>query len=232
MVLEECFMYFFPNYLRSFLIFISVFTLGQQAFGQSAIPKDQCAIITGATKDPAVALKAIKKFKNMGFFKTVVIESSNGFLAPSVGIIQKDIAKDVVTSLAKDKIIPDDAYCGNADRFISILYPDQNFNSLTTTPRSAIAEYGLIGQWNTDPNMCGMDSEGFLQIGEKELNFMFKSCNILKQYERDYSLNLEMNCFAEGDEWRAIAEVSDGDHGIIIWYQDEIETVYQPCFER
>ena len=38
------------------LIYFSALIFGHQAVGQSVIPPNQCAIITGATKDPEFAL--------------------------------------------------------------------------------------------------------------------------------------------------------------------------------
>ena len=149
-------MCFLNKYLGIFLILVSTSIVGQKALSQSAIPEDKCAIITGATKDPKVALRAIEKFKDFG--NPVVIQSSNGYLAPSIGIYYKDYSKELVEDFKKDKIIPDDSYCGNADRFVSILYPNKDFSALTTNPPSLIAQRGYVGMWSADPNDCITDT--------------------------------------------------------------------------
>ncbi len=120
---------YFPNkHLSSLLALISALMVGHQAVSQSAIPDDKCAIITGATKDPEVALQAIKKFQEFG--NPVVVQSSNGFLAPSIGLFNKSDSQSIVQEFKINKIIPEDSYCGNADRFIAVLYPNENFSAL------------------------------------------------------------------------------------------------------
>ncbi|MDG2378191.1 MAG: hypothetical protein P8M29_04785 [Tateyamaria sp.] len=114
------------------LIYFSALIFGHQAVGQSVIPPNQCAIITGATKDPEFALDTIEKFKGIG--DPLVIQSNNGFLATSIGIFDKSQADIKVAEFKAKKIIPSDSYCGNADRFIAILYPNKNFNTLLNEP--------------------------------------------------------------------------------------------------
>ena len=57
-------MCFSNKLIGSFAALFSALIVGQQAISQSAIPDDKCAIITGATKDPEVALKEIEKYKS------------------------------------------------------------------------------------------------------------------------------------------------------------------------
>ena len=206
----------FPNkLLGSFVALISALIVGQQAFSQSAIPDDKCAIITGATKNPEDALKAIQKFKD---YVPVVIESSNGYLAPSIGIYSKDGAKELVEDFIKDKIIPDDSYCGNADRFVSVLYPNQNFSALTANPPSLIVRYGYIGKWSADPNDCSVTEyeTNSIYFEENSVTFATKSCDINDQrvslINPSY-LNIDLYCFEEGEEYEETMTVgfSTGD---------------------
>ena len=194
----------FPNKrLSSLVAFISALIVGQQAFSQSAIPEEKCAIITGATKDPEVALKAIEKFKD---YVPVVIESTNGYLAPSIGIYYKDGSKELVEDFKKDKIIPDDSYCGNADRFVSVLYPNQNFTALTTNPPSLIAQYGYVGKWSADPNDCSITEyeTDSIYFDENSVGFATKSCDVKDQQVspvNSLGLIIEMSCFEEGEQY-------------------------------
>lgn len=194
----------FPNKrLSSLVAFISALIVGQQAFSQSAIPEEKCAIITGATKDPEVALKAIEKFKD---YVPVVIESTNGYLAPSIGIYYKDGSKELVEDFKKDKIIPDDSYCGNADRFVSVLYPNQNFTALTTNPPSLIAQYGYVGKWSADPNDCSITEyeTDSIYFDENSVTFATKSCDVKDQQVspvNSLGLIIEMSCFEEGEQY-------------------------------
>ncbi|MDA9776615.1 sel1 repeat family protein, partial [Paracoccaceae bacterium] len=192
--------------LGSFVALISAFIVGQQALSQSAIPEDKCAIITGATKDTEVALKAIEKFKD---YVPVVIESTNGYLAPSIGIYYKDGSKELVEGFKKDKIIPDDSYCGNADRFVSVLYPNQNFTALTTNPPSLIAQYGYVGKWSADPNDCNIKYDyNSISLDDKSVNFgPEKFCSVKDQRispEGPLRLTIEMVCFEEGEEFEDV----------------------------
>ena len=194
----------FPNkLLGSFVALISALIVGQQAFSQSAIPDDKCAIITGATKNPEDALKAIQKFKD---YVPVVIESSNGYLAPSIGIYSKDGAKELVEDFIKDKIIPDDSYCGNADRFVSVLYPNQNFSALTANPPSLIVRNGYIGKWSADPNDCSITEyeTDSIYFDENSVTFATKSCDVKGQQVSPVNplgLIIEMSCFEEGEQY-------------------------------
>ena len=203
--------------LVSCLIIVSVLFFGQQALSQSAIPDDKCAIITGATKDPAVALKAVEKFKD---YVPVVIESSNGYLAPSLGIYYKDGAKELVEDFKKDKIIPDDSYCGNADRFVSVLYPNQNFTALTTNPPSLIAQYSYVGKWSADPNDCSITEyeTDSIYFDEYSVTFATKSCDVKDQQVspvNSLGLIIEMSCFEEGEQY-------DGVLSLILQAEDKI----------
>jgi hypothetical protein len=196
---------YFPNkHLSSLLALISALMVGHQAVSQSAIPDDKCAIITGATKDPEVALQAIKKFQEFG--NPVVVQSSNGFLAPSIGLYYKDGSKELVKDFKKDKIIPDDSYCGNADRFVSVLYPNQNFTALTTNPPSLIARYGYVGKWSADPNDCGITEyeTDSIYFDENSVTFATKSCDVKDQQVspvNSLGLIIEMSCFEEGEQY-------------------------------
>ena len=182
---------------------ISALIAGQQVFSQTVIPDDKCAIITGATKDPKLALKAVEMFKE---FAPVVIESNNGYLAPSLGIYYKDGAKELVEQFKRDKIIPDDAYCGNAERFVSVLYPNQNFTALTSDPPSLISQYGYVGKWSAEPSDCNVTEyeTNSIYFEENTVNFATRSCDIKDIKESSVNplyLNIELYCFEEGEEY-------------------------------
>ena len=215
--------------LVSCLIIVSVLFFGQQALSQSAIPDDKCAIITGATKDPKVALKAVEKFKD---YVPVVIESSNGYLAPSLGIYHKDGAKELVEEFKKDKIIPDDAYCGNADRFVSVLYPDQNFTALSTNPPSLIAQYSFVGKWSADPNDCSITEyeTDSIYFEDYSVTFATKSCDVKDQRvspSNPLGLIIGMSCFEEGEEYEDVLSlIRQAEDKILI---PDIDLEYTKC---
>lgn len=220
---------FSKKFFQLFTITISTLFVGQQALSQSAIPADQCAIITGATKDPAVALKAIEKFKD---YVPVVIESSNGYLAPSLGIYYKDGAKELVEDFKKDKIIPDDSYCGNADRFVSVLYPNQNFTALTTNPPSLIAQYSYVGKWSADPNDCSITEyeTDSIYFDEYSVTFATKSCDVKDQRVSPLNplgLIIGMSCFEEGEEYEDVLSlIRQAEDKILI---PDIDLEYTKC---
>ena len=196
-------MCFSNKLIGSFVALFSTLIVGQQAISQSAIPDDKCAIITGATKDPEVALKEIEKYKD---YSPVVVKSSNGYLAPSIGIYYKDGSQELVEDFKRDKIIPDDAYCGNADRFVSVLYPNQNFSALSSNTPSLIAQYGYVGKWSADPNDCSVTDYETKSIyfEENSVTFANKSCDI--KYQGDSKINplyldIELQCFEDGEEY-------------------------------
>ena len=110
-----------------FYIFFMILIIPITAFG-SIIPKSKCAIITGASKDVAQVLKILKSYEDYGM--PVAIKSNNGYFGTSIGIYNNSEGKKLTKKFINDGIIPNDSYCGNAKRFIQVLYPDNNFTSL------------------------------------------------------------------------------------------------------
>ena len=107
------------------LIYFSALIFGHQAVGQSVIPPNQCAIITGATKDPEFALDTIEKFKGIG--DPLVIQSNNGFLATSIGIFDKSQADIKVAEFKAKKIIPSDLILWECRQVYCNFIPKQEF---------------------------------------------------------------------------------------------------------
>ncbi|WP_340252149.1 hypothetical protein [Roseobacter sp. HKCC-CH-9208] len=103
---------------------------------------------------------------------------------------------------------------------------------MTVNAQSLMERYNLVGQWNIEPSLCGLDSETFLEIRPDQLFFMYSGCDINKQYEQGYDIVLELTCFGEGDEWESRAILGEGDGGIISMYMDDFELFYEPCFKR
>ena len=54
----------------------------------------------------------------------------------------------------------------------------------TVNAQTLMERYNLVGQWNIEPSLCGLDSETFLEIRPDQLFFMYSGCDINKQYEQ------------------------------------------------
>jgi len=105
-----------------------------------AIPDGQCAIITGATKSEQRVLELILPYRENG--NPLAIQSNNGFLASSFGIFNTSEGKSLTKELIAQGIIPPDSYCGNADRFVAVLYPNADFSALQMTEVEQIVSAG------------------------------------------------------------------------------------------
>jgi len=188
--------------LFSTLVLFSIY--GQQALSKSAIPDDQCAIITGATKDFDVAFDAIRKFKG---YSPVIVQTNTGYLAPSIGIYYRDGAEELVEDFKRNGIIPADSYCGNADRFINVYYPNENFTELTTIPYSPMRSY--VGEWQTDPSACGVKDRptNGIYIDNESITFhMIKRCEFTSFETSPVNplyMMIGLKCFEEGDEYES-----------------------------
>jgi hypothetical protein len=118
---------------------------------------------------------------------------------------------------------------------LSLIVGSVIFN--TARAETLLERFDYTGQWNSDPNLCGVDSDGFLQIEPNVLFFLFERCDITKEYDNEYDIGLDLICQSEGEVSPAgSATISEGDHGIMILQlnngYEETETTYEPCFNR
>ena len=101
------------------------------------IPQDKCAVITMASKDDAAVLTELRKYWD---FEPVAIRSNNGYTAAALGIYPKEIGVDLARTLKAVDRIPADSYCGNTERYIQLVYPNEDFSALgdhSSTPVAA-----------------------------------------------------------------------------------------------
>ena len=108
------------------------------------IPEDQCALITSASKDESVILD---KLVNYTFFSDPLgVKSNNGYIATSIGIVQKSDSQNILREFKSKGLIPGDSYCANEIRFVSLLVPNYNFTQL-----DEVSFENLIKEVRTNP---------------------------------------------------------------------------------
>ena len=108
------------------------------------IPEDQCALITSASKDESVILD---KLVNYTFFSDPLgVKSNNGYIAASIGVVQKRDSQNILREFKSKGLIPGDSYCANEIRFVSLLVPNYNFTQL-----EEVSIENLIEEARTSP---------------------------------------------------------------------------------
>jgi hypothetical protein len=103
------------------------------------IPNEQCAVIVMASKDTQLVLDSLRNYQAIAP-SPLAIESNNGFFAASLGIFSRsEGASFIKTQLAAGRL-PKDAYCGNTERYVRTIYPNQDFSALVDQPVKVASE--------------------------------------------------------------------------------------------
>jgi hypothetical protein len=105
------------------LFILSSFIFLNGELKANIIPSDQCAIILMATKNKSEAFVELKKYENIAI-NPILVESNNGFFAASLGLIKKTESQKFIKD--NEKILPKGTYCGNTDRYVSIIRINQD----------------------------------------------------------------------------------------------------------
>ena len=128
-------------------------------------------------------------------------------------------------------VIPKDSYCGNADRFIGILYPSDDYSKLIEQKIvNYLEKYDFTGFWSTDPKYCYKEFEGFLEIRSNKIISIGKICDVKNQNFDNYDLILNLECSNNyDDKWSSVAMIYNADHGAIVLDRDGVELFFEPC---
>lgn len=119
------------------------------------IPATECAVITMASKNDNDVITELKKYRD---FEPVAIRSNNGYTAAAVGIYPKAEGNALVQKLKAEGIVPKDAYCGNSERYVRILYPNADYSSLDKQTARLTEKSTSIP--NAESSVASLDTAG------------------------------------------------------------------------
>lgn len=174
------------------------------AASKRLIPNAQCAVIVMASKDTQLVLDTLKKYQDIAPSPSA-IESNNGFFAASLGIFDRAEGASFIKAQLANGLLPKDAYCGNTERYVRVLYPSAAFTALSDSADGSKESARTATKPQLEPNIKTTVETGPInkdtnnskenELAELEAHFALeterKRLAAMQEQDREAALRLE-----------------------------------------